>query len=207
MVSWLIRHRFGAPLLGVLALSAGAIEVGSMENFDAAFWRQAFARPKSIPAPPDNPVTPEKAELGRSLFDDVRLSGTGEIACATCHDPTLSFSDGVARRPGHEGELLPRRTPPLWNLAWGRTFFWDGRAPTLEAQVSGPIESPREMRGDIAKAAAEMHADPASARRFAAAFPDDPRVNEANIRAALATFERTLVSPETRFDAWAKGDD
>ena len=185
-----------------------AIEGRSAEPFDAAAWRAAFVRPQAIPTPAGNPVTTEKVDLGRSLFSDPRLSGAGDIACATCHDPALSFSDGVARRPGHDGEPLPRRTPSLWNLAWGLTFFWDGRAPTLEAQVSGPIENPREMGGgDIAKAAARLAADPASVRRFAAAFPDDPRATEANIRAALASFERTLVSPETRFDRWVKGDD
>ncbi|MFL5224527.1 MAG: cytochrome c peroxidase [Microvirga sp.] len=171
-------------------------------------WRAAFARPSAIPAPAGNPVTPQKVDLGRTLFMDTRLSGDGTTACITCHDPALSFSDGVARRLGHDGEPLPRRTPSLWNLAWGLTFFWDGRAPTLEAQVSGPIENPREMGGgNIAKAAARLAADPASVRRFAAAFSDDPRATEANIRAALASFERTLVSPETRFDRWVKGDD
>jgi cytochrome c peroxidase len=190
------------------ALLLPAIEGRSAEPFDAAAWRAAFVRPQAIPTPAGNPVTTEKVDLGRSLFSDPRLSGAGDIACATCHDPALSFSDGVARRPGHDGEPLPRRTPSLWNLAWGLTFFWDGRAPTLEAQVSGPIENPREMGGgNIAKAAARLAADPASVRRFAAAFSDDPRATEANIRAALASFERTLVSPETRFDRWVKGDD
>jgi cytochrome c peroxidase len=199
-------QRLSAALLCAVFLT-GALSARSAESFDPAFWRAAFARPHTIPAPADNPITPEKVEFGRSLFHDTRLSGTGQIACATCHDPALSFSDGVARRLGHDGEPLPRRTPSLWNLAWGLTFFWDGRAATLEAQVSGPIENPREMGGDIAKATAEMAADPESARRFAAAFPDDPRVTEANIKAALAAFERTLVSPETRFDRWVKGDD
>ena len=129
------------------------------------------------------------------------------MACVTCHDPALSFSDGVARRRGHDGEPLPRRTPSLWNLAWGLTFFWDGRAQSLEAQASGPIENRREMGGDIAKAAARLAADPAMAARFAAAFPDDPRVTEDHIRAALASFERTLVSPRTRFDRWLEGDE
>src|SRR5204863_3261203 len=110
----------------------------------------------------------EIGERGRRWFHASRLSGTGAMASVTCHDPALSFSDGVARRPGHDGELLPRRTSSLWNVAWGLTFFWDGRAPTLEAQVSGPIENPREMcGGNIAKAAARLAADPASVRRFA----------------------------------------
>src|SRR3954452_7502313 len=190
-----------------LAASVSAIEGRPRDAFDAAFWRRAFVRPQTVPAPADNPITPEKGELGRSLLHDTRLSGTGAMACVTCHDPALSFSDGVARRPGHDCELLPRRTPSLWNLAWGLTFFWDGRAPSLEAQVSGPIENPREMGGDIAKAAARLAADPAATARFAAAFPENPRATEANIKAALAAFERTLVSPETRFDKWVAGDE
>jgi cytochrome c peroxidase len=197
-------------VLAVLPFAAVLVAGGAAPHAAAddglAAWRAAFARPSAIPAPPGNPVTPGKVELGRALFEDTRLSGDGTMACVTCHDPALSFSDGVARRPGHDGEPLPRRTPSLWNLAWGLTFFWDGRAPNLEAQASGPIENLREMGGDLAKAAARLAADPAMAARFAAAFPEDPRVSEANIRAALASFERTLVSPKTRFDAWVEGD-
>jgi cytochrome c peroxidase len=193
-------------VVGVL-LSLTAGQAAAADGFDAGFWREAFARPATTPAPAENPTTPAKVELGRRLFEDKRLSGENDLACATCHEPVLSFSDGVARRPGHDGEPLPRRTPSLWNLAWGLTFFWDGRAPSLEAQVSGPIENPREMGGDIATAAARLAADPAATARFAAAFPENPRATEANIKAALAAFERTLVSPETRFDKWVAGDE
>jgi cytochrome c peroxidase len=178
----------------------------SADAFDPEAWRRAFARPTHIPAPADNPITPEKVALGRALFEDTRLSGDRTLSCASCHDPLLSFTDGVARRPGHDGEPLPRRTPSLWNLAWGLTFFWDGRAPSLEAQASGPIENVREWGGDIAKASARLAADPAAVKSFAAAFPKDPKVSETHIRAALASFERTLVSPETRFDRWVAGD-
>jgi cytochrome c peroxidase len=90
-------------------------------------------------------------------------------------------------------------------VAWGLTFFWDGRATSLEAQAGDPIENAREMAGNLPKAAAAFADDPEMARGFASAFPD-PRVTVANIRAALASFERTLVSPETRFDRWAAGD-
>jgi cytochrome c peroxidase len=201
-----VKRRFVLALLPLAAALATGAERDVASDDALAGWREAFARPSAIPAPPGNPVTPEKVALGRALFADTRLSGDGTMACVTCHDPALSFSDGVARRPGHDGEPLPRRTPSLWNLAWGLTFFWDGRAPTLEAQASGPIENLREMGGDIAKAAARLAADPGMAARFAAAFPEDPRVTEANIRAALAGFERTLVSPKTRFDRWVEGE-
>jgi cytochrome c peroxidase len=196
-------------LIGAAAFAlclAAAQRAAPADAFDEAALRRAFARPTHVPAPADNPITPEKVALGRALFEDPRLSGDGSLSCASCHEPLLSFSDGVARRPGHDGEPLPRRTPTLWNLAWGLTFFWDGRAGSLEAQASGPIENVREMGGDIAKAGARLGADAAMVKRFAAAFPEDPKVSEAHIRAALASFERTLVSPETRFDSWVAGD-
>jgi cytochrome c peroxidase len=145
--------------------------------------------------------------LGRQLFDDVRLSGSNGIACSSCHQPELSFSDGMPRRVGLAGEPLARRTPPLWNLAWGLTFFWDGRAASLEDQVHFPVENRHEMGGDLAQTAIELARDAVIHVRFAAAFPDDPAVTPANIAKALAAYERTLVSPETRFDQWVKGDD
>ena len=80
-------------------LSLASREAAAADRFDAAFWRAAFARPAEPPAPADNPTTPAKVELGRRLFTDKRLSGENDLACATCHDPVLSFSDGVARRP------------------------------------------------------------------------------------------------------------
>jgi cytochrome c peroxidase len=175
--------------------------------FDAAQWRKAFARPEEIPAPSDNPTTPDKVALGRELFDDARLSGSNGIACSSCHQPNLSFSDGVPRRAGLAGERLARRTPPLWNLAWDLTFFWDGRAGSLEDQVSFPVENRHEMGGDLAQSAAELARDADMRARFAAVFPDAPSVTPDNIAKAVAAYERTLVSPETRFDRWVKGDD
>jgi cytochrome c peroxidase len=145
--------------------------------------------------------------LGARLFEDPRLSGQGDVSCATCHQAELSFSDGVPRRTGLDGHALDRRTPSLWNMAWGLSWFWDGRAKSLEDQALGPIESKREMAGDLEGAIRTLAADRAMSGAFAKAFPEDPAVTRHNIVKALAAFERTLVSPETRFDRWVKGDD
>ncbi|WP_262030291.1 cytochrome c peroxidase [Microvirga sp. Mcv34] len=174
---------------------------------DAAHWRPAFARPDHAPTPTDNPATPEKIALGAKLFEDARLSGSGDVSCASCHQADLSFSDGVDRHVGHDGQPLDRRTPALWNLAWGLSFFWDGRASSLEAQAMGPIENEREMAGNLENALRALDADPPMRKAFAAAFPDDAAVTQANLGKALAAFQRTLVSPETRFDRWVEGDD
>jgi cytochrome c peroxidase len=193
--------------LAGLALIAVAGGVSSRENvFDAAAWRRAFARPDHVPAPQNNPSSAEKVALGARLFQDVRLSGKRDLACATCHQPDLSFSDGVPRHAGLDGKPLERRTPPLWNLAWGLTWFWDGRAASLEAQAAAPIENKREMAGDLNHAATALSADPDMRRAFAAAFPEDPAVTRDNIAKAIAAFERSLVSPRTRFDRWVEGD-
>jgi cytochrome c peroxidase len=203
--------------VGALALAA-AVLAGTMllpeqsaaepESFDAEHWRRAFARPAAAPAPPGNPTTPAKAALGQRLFSDPRLSGSNGVACSTCHQAELSFSDGVARRAGLEGEALARRTPSLWNLAWGRTFFWDGRARSLEDQAAFPIENRHEMGGNLVRSAQELSRDADLRASFAKAFPTEPNpVSPDTISKALAAFERTLVSPPTRFDRWVAGDD
>jgi cytochrome c peroxidase len=178
------------------------------EGFDVEHWRRAFARPAAAPAPPDNPTTPEKVALGRRLFSDPRLSGSNGVACSTCHQPELSFSDGIARRAGLQGEPLARRTQSLWNVAWGRTFFWDGRARSLEDQTAFPIENRHEMGGNLAQSAQELSLDANMRANFAEAFPAESNpVSPDTIAKALAAFERTLVSPPTRFDRWVAGDD
>ena len=106
----------------------------------------------------------------------------------------------MARRP------LARHTPTLWNLAWARNVFWDGRARSLEEQVAGPIIAPDEMAPPMDRLIARLAADRDTARAFAKAFPKDPRVSEDNLKKAIATYERTFVSPQTRFDRWIEGD-
>jgi cytochrome c peroxidase len=194
-----------ASLLGLAGLAGTAL--AAKTDFDPAVWRRAFARPDHVPEPADNPATPEKVALGAKLFQDTRLSGGGDLACVSCHQAELSFSDGVPRHGGLDGRPLDRRTPPLWNLAWGLSWFWDGRAASLEAQAPGPIENRREMAGDLDEVVSRLSNDEATRRTFAAAFPDDPEVSRTTIAKALAAFERSLVSPRTRFDRWVEGDD
>src|SRR5690242_20487579 len=98
-----------------------------------------------MPVPETNPLTAEKTELGRQLFLDTRLSRDGTIACATCHRPERAFSDGREIAVGVSGRLGRRNAPALINRGYGRAFFWDGRARTLEEQVVMPIQDPNEM--------------------------------------------------------------
>jgi len=182
--------------------------VGAVSGSDAALatLKAKFRRPDAVPFPTDNPYAEDKRALGETLFHYPRLSGNGSMACATCHDRAKGFGDGHARSLGVPKRPLARHTPTLWNLAWGRQMFWDGRAHGLEDQAAGPIENPDEMAQPLPRLEAKLAAEPAYVRAFAQAFPHDSRVTAQNIAKALAAYERTLVSPRTRFDRWIDGD-
>src|SRR3954470_4143349 len=167
--------------------------------------KAAFRRPAAIPFPADNPFTEKKRALGEALFHDPRLSVDDSRSCASCHDRAKGFADGKAQGQGVPGRPLKRHTPTLWNLAWAGPVFWDGRARSLEEQVAGPIIAPDEMAQPMDSLIARLAADRNYTGDFAKAFPDDPHVTEDNLKKAIATYERTFVSPPTRFDRWIEG--
>jgi len=174
---------------------------------DLTALKASFRRPTTVPFPANNPFSETKRALGEALFHDTRLSIDGSLACASCHQRGKGFADGKVQGRGVPGRPLKRHTPTLWNLAWAAPVFWDGRARSLEEQVAGPIESPDEMAQPMPAVVARLAADPATVRAFAQAFPDMPEVNAKNLAKAIATYERTFVSPETRFDRWIAGDE
>jgi cytochrome c peroxidase len=186
------------------ALAAARAPAGVADEL--ATLKAAFRRPAAVPFPADNPYSEKKRALGAMLFHDTRLSMDGSRSCASCHDRTKGFADGKAQGQGVPGRLLKRHTPTLWNLAWAAPVFWDGRARSLEEQVAGPIESPDEMAQPMASVVERLAADPAMRRAFAEAFPQAPKVDAVNLAKAIATFERTFVSPATRFDRWIAGE-
>jgi len=189
-------------LAGILAPTATA------QNLDVAGpWRQMFRRPDGPPpASAENPLTPDKIALGARLFSDVRLSGNRERACASCHEPRRAFTDGRRRALGLAGTPLRRNTPSLFNLAWGKHFFWDGRAPSLETQAGMPIVEPQEMGGDWPTILQRLEADGALVGQFHKAFPGHAAISREQVVQAVASYVRSLVSPPTRFDAWIEGD-
>ena len=172
-----------------------------------AALKAQFRRPETVPFPADNPWTDAKARLGRQLFFDPRLSGGATLSCAGCHDPAKGWSDGRRTGRGERGQALARRTPHLWNLAWGEKLFWDGRADSLEHQATMPIDNPDEMDRRIADLVAWLGSDADYKAAFAAAFPGSAAVTPRLLAQALATYERTLVSPVTAFDRWIEGDE
>jgi cytochrome c peroxidase len=152
-------------------------------------------------------MTSDRVTLGALLFADPRLSGSGRRSCTGCHEPGRALTDGRRKARALSGGDLQRNTPSLWNLAWSRLYFWDGRAPSLEAQVRAPIEAPEEMGGDWPVILGRLEADAEVARRFRAVFVDaQPPISRETVVKALAAYVRSLISPRTRFDAWIEGD-
>lgn len=193
-----------ASLAAVLVAIATA--AAPQEDSTAAihpFWRKLFSRPSTSSA---TPVAPALIELGRRLFHDTRLSGNGRRSCATCHDPSLGFTDGRTRGLAVWGGELERNTPTLWNVAAAKQLFWDGRAKSLEDQASVPIEAGDEMAGEWPIIIAALAADERTVSLARKASPELPAIDRALVLRALAAYERTLVSPLTRFDRWIAGE-
>jgi cytochrome c peroxidase len=158
-----------------------------------------------IPWPEDNPYSPARAELGKILFCDGRLSANGIVSCAFCHDPDHAFAGSMALSIGVNGKPEVRRTPTLINRAWGKSQFWDGRAPTLESQIIVPVTNPNEMGMTTEQAVQRIRDIKGYAPLFAAAFGDST-VDFDRITKAIATFERTIVSGNSAYDRYLAGD-
>ena len=157
------------------------------------------------PAPADNPTTPEKVALGQRLFDDPRLSASGQIACASCHARELGFADGLRTSFGHDRQRGRRNSPSVSASAWMPVLFWDGRAETLEAQSLHPLVDPLEMAGALPDIEARIAAEPAYADDFRKAFGDD-QVTIDRIAKALASFQRSLRPGQGRWRRFIGGE-
>jgi cytochrome c peroxidase len=165
--------------------------------------KAAYRREPAIPFPDDNRHTEERERLGRTLFFDPRLSGSGVVSCATCHNPALAWGDGLPRAVGY-GQQLARRTPTILNLAWADRLFWDGRAASLEEQALGPIQAPDEMNMPLDRALGTLRGIPGYRAMFERAYPGEG-ITGATVGKAIATFERTVVSGSAPFDEWVAG--
>lgn len=155
--------------------------------------------------PPDNPYTDAKAALGKKLFFDPRLSGSGQLSCASCHDPDLAFADGRTVSFGHNRKELARNAPTVLNTAFNPTLFWDGRAASLEQQASDVVNHQDEMHASAEFVRANLGTIPGYANEFATTF-GTPDVTLARAAQAIATYERTITSRDNHFDSFVRGD-
>ena len=168
--------------------------------------RAAFRRPIDAPYPADDPYTRAKAELGRTLFFDPTLSGTGTKSCATCHNPSLSYGDGLAVEVGARGRSTGTRTPTLLNVAWIEVAGWDGHFADIADVTLPAMANPNIMGADVDTVLARLAATPGYRRAFADAFPGGA-IDRATLRSAVATYVRTIVSGPAPFDRWVAHDE
>jgi cytochrome c peroxidase len=168
---------------------------------------EPMSLPKPLPPvvhPAGKPATPETIALGKELFFDPRLSRTDKVSCASCHDPAKGFSNGERFAAGVDGKQGSRSVPSLVNVAYNRAHFWDGRAATLEEQALVPIQSPTEMDMPLDGLVKKLNALAGYRRQFQAVFGGE--ATPERIAQAIAAYERTIISNDTPFDRWLKGD-
>src|SRR5258708_39079614 len=155
--------------------------------------------------PKDNPQTPEKVALGERLFFDGRLSANGTVACASCHDPRLAFTDGLPVSVGFANRIGQRNAPTVLNALYNKTQFWAGRAPPLEQQAGLPIVNPVEMgQPTLDAAVAHVAAIPEYRAMFRRVFDRPP--NGPDLLRPLASYERSQLSFDSPFDHYVAGD-
>jgi cytochrome c peroxidase len=185
--------------------AAGRCELRNLYQFYDSLQGAGLGGTKThLPAHRDG-FTPQQIDLGRLLFFDPLLSADGTVSCASCHHPDRGFADGRARSVGVDGSDVGRAAPTLWNVAFLKSFFWDARAKTLEEQMEGPLYSPHEMGSTPQKLLQGLNASVAYRELFAVAFPGDTAVELAEVYTALAAFETSLISLNSRYDRYALG--
>lgn len=175
----------------------------------AAFVMAATAAPRNEPVSPILPAQEihlGKAELGKKLFFDPRLSKSGFISCNSCHNLSMGGSDNLKTSIGHNWQQGPINSPTVLNSSLNIAQFWDGRAADLKEQAGGPIANPGEMAFTHTLAIDVLQSIPQYVNEFKLVFGKNT-IDIDQVTDAIAEFEKTLVTPNSRFDQWLMGDD
>ena len=166
---------------------------------------QKWRLPATPPHPEDNVPTSQRVELGKKLFFDPRLSGEGNMSCASCHSPLLGWSDGLPTGKGVKSMVLDRASPTVINTAFNNIQMWDGRKKSLEDQAMGPMEATVEMNMDTKKLFVWLNSNDGYRALFQEAYPG-AAIDADSLSKAIASFERTVVSNTSPFDRWVAGE-
>lgn len=209
----MIKGKFSYAWLGValvasvagltLAFSAGD---GQAQLSPGSNWA-AYILPDQAPVPKNNPTSAAKVELGKQLYFDTRLSSTGTVSCNSCHNVMKGGEDNRATSLGVHGKTGDRSAPTVWNAAFLSAQFWDGRAKSLEEQAKGPMVNPVEMGNPnhdvVVKRLKQV---PGYVGQFKTVFGGADPLTIDNVAKAIAAYERTLVTVNSPFDRYVKGD-
>jgi cytochrome c peroxidase len=177
------------------------------DNGGMSFTKYELKLPKGVPPPiipADNELSEERVLLGKMLFYDKILSSDKSISCASCHDPEKSFGDNRSFSLGVNDSVAERNTMPLINLAWSNSFFWDGGVPTLELQVLKPLTEHNEMNMTTEEVVKRLTKSKTYPKLFMKAYGSKP--DAGTLVKALACFERTLISFDSKYDNWIRNN-
>ncbi|NDJ62784.1 MAG: cytochrome-c peroxidase [Chloroflexi bacterium] len=199
------------PLTAIfIVIVIGSFYLSSISNTDTETTAATATFAELI----DGPIQPipfavtldqRRVTLGRDLFTDPRLSGSGTISCSTCHDLVNGGIDGLPVSVGIDERTGFVNAPTVYNSAYNFRQFWDGRAESLEDQIDGPVNNDFEMGSDWDTVIATLSQHAPYLEAFGTIYPDGITVD--NIKDAIATFQRSLVTPNSRFDQYLRGDE
>ncbi|MBD3892714.1 MAG: cytochrome-c peroxidase [Hydrogenophaga sp.] len=181
-----------------------AVAAATLMSTGAALAQKRDSMIQTIPAVRN--IDPALVELGKKLFHDPRLSRSGFISCASCHNLSRGGSDNLKTSIGHNWSQGPINAPTVLNSSLNLAQFWDGRALTLKEQAGGPIANPGEMASTHEVAMDVLRSIPGYASEFRTVFRTD-QMSIDQVTTALAAFQETLVTPNSRFDRWLDGED
>ncbi|NOZ55031.1 MAG: c-type cytochrome [Gammaproteobacteria bacterium] len=190
---------FHLSLLNLIPAANAATGVNGVSRSD-------WLLPKVAPSPENNKMDKKKAELGKMLFFDPRLSGDGRTSCATCHDPALGWSDGLTTATGHNGIRLPRATLSIVNVGFNKILMWDGRNIQLEEQAIEPIFNPVEMNNTEQNLLKTLRSIPGYVKAFKEAYWG-LGVSSNRVARSLAMYQRQVVSVNSPFAKWIRGNE
>ena len=203
MVKW-----WGYPIAVAVALATAVYwyrpAVVPPRNVDATVSAKQFSEEPITPIPLELNLDKGKVALGRRLFGDTQLSANNTISCAHCHDLSRGGVDGLPRSVGIDGAVGDINALTVFNSAFNFRQFWDGRAATLEEQIDGPVLNPKEMGSSWPVIVTRLRQDQAYRRDFASLYQDG--ITADNIKNAIATFERSLTTPNAKFDRYLRGE-
>ena len=185
--------------LGLIALLISSVLYATADM-------RKWLRPAKVPQPKDNKLTPERVALGKLLYFDTRLSLSGKVSCATCHNPKRGWTDLLPVAKAVGAGRGTRNSPTILNSAYQSSQFWDGRARTLEEQVLEPIEADVEMNYPLEELIPKLNKIKGYVKMFNEAYPKEGGLTTKTLAKAIASFERTVVSTTSPFDKYAKGD-
>lgn len=202
---------FVIPVLASLSLyvffpshQANAPESTGRMPDDAQFRQTSLGGEPILPLPPAPALDPGKVALGKKLFHDPRLSRDNSISCASCHDLSKGGTDQSRYSTGINGSVGNVNAPTVFNAGLNVAQFWDGRAGSLEEQAAGPVHNPAEMGSTWDEVMGKLREDGEYRALFRRTYPDG--ITSANIAEAIATFERSLMPPNARFDRYLRGE-